>query len=244
MSLARTVKLASRGAASPEEREEVQAKCRVYQAQREQAEAEKRARQAKGLLEPETELAKREKELADARSTLALMEAGSRPEEVQAERAKLARLEEERLYLEGLLEKLLVASPVGGLVTTPRLHEKVGLYVKEGDLIGTIEEPTALVAEITLPEQAVARVQPGKAVKLKARAMPFQTFRTEVDRIAPAAGKGEAQSNVTIYCRLDNHAASLRPGMSGHARIATGTRSPGLILVDRALRYLRTEFWW
>jgi hypothetical protein len=32
--------------------------------------------------------------------------------------------------------------------------------------------------------------------------------------------------------------------MSGHARITTGTRSPGLILVDRALRYLRTEFWW
>jgi hypothetical protein len=90
----------------------------------------------------------------------------------------------------------------------------------------------------------VARVRPGQAVKLKARAMPFQTFRTEVDRIAPAAGKGEAQSNLTVYCRLDNHAASLRPGMSGHARIATGTRSPGLILVDRTLRYLRTEFWW
>jgi HlyD family secretion protein len=244
MSLARTQKLAGRGAASPEELDEAEAKCRIYQAQREASEAEKRASQAKGTLLAETELAKREKELADARSTLALMEAGSRPEEVEAERAKLARLEEENRYLGGLLEKLVVASPVGGLVTTARLHEKVGQYVKEGDLIGTVEEPAALVAEITLAEQDVVRVQPGQAVKLKARAMPFQTFRTEVDRIAPAAGKGEAQSNVTVYCRLDNQAASLRPGMSGHARIATGTRSPGLILVDRTLRYLRTEFWW
>jgi multidrug efflux pump subunit AcrA (membrane-fusion protein) len=244
VSLARTQKLAKRGAAPPEEIDEAEARCRIYQAQREQAEAEKRARQAKGTLEAESELAKRAKELADARATLALMEAGSRPEEIEAERAKLARLEEERRYLEGLREKVQVSSPVGGVVTTAHMKEKVGQYVKEGDLIGLIEEPAALVAEITLPEQDVARVQAGQAVKLKARAMPFQTFRTEVDRIAPAAGKGEAQSNVTVYCHLDNHAASLRPGMSGHARIATGTRSPGLILIDRTLRYLRTEFWW
>jgi hypothetical protein len=32
--------------------------------------------------------------------------------------------------------------------------------------------------------------------------------------------------------------------MTGHARIVTGRRAPGLILLDRALRYLRTEFWW
>jgi multidrug efflux pump subunit AcrA (membrane-fusion protein) len=244
MSLARTQKLASSGAASPEELDEAHTRCRIDQAQREQAEAEKRARQAKGTLEAETELAKREKELADARSALVLMEAGSRPEEVEAERAKLARLEEEGRYLDGLREKVQLSSPVGGVMTTPRLKEKVGQYVREGDLIGLIEEPVVLEAEVTLPEQDVARVRPGQAVELKARALPFETFRTEVDRIAPAAGKGDAQSNVTVYCRLENQGADLRPGMSGHARIATGTRSPGLILVDRTLRYLRTEFWW
>jgi multidrug efflux pump subunit AcrA (membrane-fusion protein) len=243
-SLARTQRLANNRAASPEELDEAQTRCRIDQAQREQAEAEKRARQAKGTLEAETELAKRDKELADARSALALMEAGSRPDEVEAERAKLARLEEEGRYLDGLREKVQVASPVGGVMTTARLKEKVGQYVREGDLIGIIEEPAVLEAEVTLPEQDVARVRPGQAVELKARALPFETFRTEVDRIAPAAGKGDAQSNVTVYCRLENQGAGLRPGMSGHARIATGSRSPGLILVDRALRYLRTEFWW
>ena len=93
-------------------------------------------------------------------------------------------------------------------------------------------------------EQDVARVRTGQAVELKARALPFETFTAPVDRIAPAAGKGDVQSSVTVYCRLENHGADLRPGMSGHARIATGSRSPGLILVDRTLRYLRTEFWW
>lgn len=244
VSLARIQKLASGGAVSPEELDDAQTRCQIGQAQREQSEAEKRARQAKGTLEAERELAKREKELADDRSALALMEAGSRPEEVEAEREKLARLEEEGRYLGGLREKFNVASSVDGLVTTARLREKVGQYMKEGDLICVIEEPAVLEAEITMPEQDVARVRPGQTVELKARVLPFETFRTEVERIAPAAGKGEVQSSVTVYCRLKNEGADLRPGMSGHARIATGSRSPGLILVDRALRYLRTEFWW
>jgi hypothetical protein len=32
--------------------------------------------------------------------------------------------------------------------------------------------------------------------------------------------------------------------MTGHARVYTGRRAIGLILADRALRFLRTEFWW
>ena len=216
----------------------------VCQAQEEQARAEKRARQAKGTIEAEAELARRDKELADARTSLALMEAGSRPEEIEAERARLARLEEERSYLTGLCGKLAVTSPVAGVITTPRLKEKVGQYLHEGDLIGMVEEPGGLEAEIAVPEQDVRRLQVGQQVELKARSAPFETVTVQVDRIAPAAGKGEVQSTITVYCRLGDCAADLRPGMTGHARIVTGRRAPGLIFLDRGLRYLRTEFWW
>jgi putative peptide zinc metalloprotease protein len=242
--LAQARKLLARRAVSSEEFSEAEKQCQVLQAQRQQAEADRRACAAKGTLEAETELARREKELADAQGTLTLMEAGTRPEEVEAEQAHLARLEEEARYLDGLRQKVSLCSPVGGVIVTPRLREKVGQYVKEGDLIGVVEEPEVLEAEITLAEQDVARVQVGQAVELKARALPFARFTTEVARIAPAAGKGDVQSSVTIYCLVKNPGAELRPGMSGHARIATGSRSPGLILVDRTLRYLRTEFWW
>ena len=140
-------------------------------------------------------------------------------------------------------EKLQILSPVSGLVTTPHLKEKTGQYLKEGDLICIIEEPTALEVEIAVGEQEVARVQPGQAVDLKARALPFETFTARVDRIAPAAGHGEVQSTVTLYCRLEE-GADLRPGMTGHARVYTGRRPAATILYDRALRFLRTEFWW
>jgi len=53
-----------------------------------------------------------------------------------------------------------------------------------------------------------------------------------------------AEAHVTVYCRLDDRAADLRPGMTGYARVSTSRRSIGAIVTDRALRLLRTEFWW
>jgi multidrug efflux pump subunit AcrA (membrane-fusion protein) len=111
-------------------------------------------------------------------------------------------------------------------------------------LICVVEDPAALEVEVSVAEQDVAGVRPGQEVALKARALPFATFITSVDRVAPAAGKGEVQSSVTIYCRLDNVTGELRPDMTGHARIYTGPRTVGAFVADRALRFLRTEFWW
>jgi multidrug resistance efflux pump len=245
--------LAGRSVLSAEQLQESESRYRVSQARLAEAQAAKRARQAKGALEAEAELARREKELADAQAALSLLEAGSRPDEIEAERARLARLHEEARYLEGLRGKLLVHSPAGGVITTAYLRERVGQYVREGELICQVEEPGALEAEIALPEQEVARVEPGQAVELKARALPFETLRAQVDRMAPAAARGEVQGTVTIYCRLDPALTSppgpgqpggLRPGMSGHARVYTGRRPVGRFLLDRVLRFVRTEFWW
>ena len=229
---------------SGEEYGEVEMRCRVCRAQLEQARAEREARQALGTQDAEAELARREKELADAQAALALLEAGSRPEEVEVGRARLARVQEEVRYFEGVQKKEEVCTPVAGLVTTPRLREKVGTYVQEGEPLCTVEEPAALEAEVSLAEQEAARVRVGQVVQLKTRALPFQTLTARVERVAPVVGPGEVQGTVTVYCTLESPGAELRPGMTGHARIGTGRRVVGAILLDRALRFLRTEFWW
>jgi multidrug efflux pump subunit AcrA (membrane-fusion protein) len=242
--LTRAQQLRSLNALSIEEHAEAVKKCKVFKAQLEQAQAQQRARQALGVQEAEAEWARRAKDLADAQATLTLLEAGTRPEEIEAERARLARLQEEARYLEQHRDKLSVHSPVAGSVTTPRLKEKVGQYVREGDLICVVEELAGMEVEITLAEQDVARVCPGQAAVLRVRALPFETLETHVDRIAPAAGHGDVQSTVTVYCRLDDCPPGLRPGMTGYGRVYTGPRPVGRVLLDRALRWLRTECWW
>ena len=245
--LARARKLADRGAESREQLREAETKWRVAQAQLRQSEARKRAREASGTQEAEAELSLREQKLAEARAALALLEMGARPEEIEAERARLALLQEEARYLEGLVGRVEVTSPVGGLVATPRLKEKVGQYLREGDLICEIESPDALEYEVVVAEQDEARIRPGQPVVLKARALPYETFRARVGRIAPRASKAEkaeVQATFVVYCDLDDRGTGLRPGMTGHARIACGRKLIGEILLNSMLRVIRTEFWW
>jgi putative peptide zinc metalloprotease protein len=236
--------LVGRGALAQEQIFEDEGTYRVSQARLAEAQAARRALQAKGTLEAEAEVARREKELAETRTALRLLEAGSRPEEIEAQRARLAGLEQELKHLEDQRRKQDVFCPIPGLMTTPRLKEKVGQYLHEGDLIAVVEARAALELEIALAEQDVARVRPGQAVRLKARALPYETFTTVVDRVAPTGVRGEAQSSVTVYGRLDHAPDDLRTEMTGYARVDTGRRPIGAILVDRMLRFVRTEFWW
>jgi len=162
-------------------------------------------------------------------------------------------------YLEDVQGKLLVRSPVPGLITTPRLKEKVGQYFKEGELICVLEDLEHLEVEIVVSEEEATCIQPGQAVELKARALPLRTFTSAVSRQAPVA-RGEtaaeqpgrppvprrldAPSTVTVCCGVEDPLQELRPGLTGYARIYRDKRSIGAILLDRSLRFLRTEFWW
>ncbi|HEY1378336.1 MAG TPA: efflux RND transporter periplasmic adaptor subunit [Gemmataceae bacterium] len=174
--------------------------------------------------------------------------------ELEETRAKLASAKEEVQYLEGQAAKLAVYSPVPGLIMTPRLREKVGQFLREGELICVVEDPAVLRAEVKLPEQEVERVRPGQRVELKARALPFEVFVGTVERVAPAAAaeagptgaaaSASAQSTVTVYCQFEADHPDLRPGMTGHARVQCGRLPAGRVLGERMLRFIRTEFWW
>ncbi len=259
-------KLLGRGAASDEQYRQAEMKLRVSLSQEEQARSQKRVRLAEGTLEAEAELARREKQWAEERSALVLLEAGTRPEEVEAARAHLARVAEEARYLATIRDRLVITSPVSGVITTPRLKERAGLHLAEGQPICEVETLSAVEAEIAVDEQDILRVRPGQAISLRARSLPFQTFTARVDRIAPStiqaqdpagAGAGAPRledrgpsadrrtpGSVVVYCRLDGSPWGLRTGMTGYARIVCGRRPCGEILAFHALRVLRTEFWW
>jgi multidrug efflux pump subunit AcrA (membrane-fusion protein) len=264
--LVRARRLMERQALQVDELRETEKTVRVTQAQLAEAEARHRARLIEATLKQESELAKREHELADAQATLRLMEAGTRPEEIEAESAHLARLVEEERYLDGLQSRLLIQSPVSGVITTPRLKERVGQHLQEGELIGEVEALSVVEAEIALAEHDIARVRPGQRIHLKARSHAFETFATQVDRIgqstlrsgrhgAPGAPAGaeqltapppgpESAATVVVYCHLAGGSFDLRTGMTGYARVFLGRRPIGEILAHRVLRLLRTELWW
>ncbi|HEV8603805.1 MAG TPA: efflux RND transporter periplasmic adaptor subunit [Tepidisphaeraceae bacterium] len=233
-----------RNAVSQQEYNEVEKNFHVCEAVLEEHRAKQKERVEMGTTLFEAEVARRAQQLADAKSTLVLLEAGTRPEEITAQRARLNSLREELKYLEQLQEKSPLRGGCAGRVVTPHLAEKVGQYFKEGELLLVIEDTSVLEAEISLPEQEAMRVRGGQQVELKLPASPYETHRGTVVRIAPSAVPGDVRSSITIYCSLQKSPEALRPGMSGYARICCGKQPMGLVLGDRVMRSLRTDFWW
>jgi multidrug efflux pump subunit AcrA (membrane-fusion protein) len=245
--LSRAKTLHAQQAISSKDFEAAQLRLRAAQAACDKAAADKRSVESRGVLLVELELAERNHDLASLESALTVMEAGSRPEEINAQQARVNRLREELRELEERQRQLVVCSPVGGLVTTHRFCEKVGSHFQAGDLILLVEDPSSLEAEIRLDEQAVRRVHNGQTATLRPRAVPLEKVSAVVRRVADAAVPAEAAgsaSRVHVNCILDRSTERLRPGMSGYARIDTGRRPVGAILIDRLLQNLKTEYWW
>jgi HlyD family secretion protein len=226
------------------EYERAKRELKVTEAQKKQAMAEEQARQALLVLETESDLVQRERELAEARAALNLMEAGTRPELLEAKKAELERVREELAYLEELEKDQVLRTPIAGVVTSPDMSTKEGTFLKEGDLFCEVVDTSRLKAEIAVPDRAAARVQIGQPIDLKVRALPYRTLRAPVGQVAPVLDAGEANPTARIYCWLNNPGRELRPGMSGYARVHLGTRSLGSVLLDRMSRFVRREFWW
>jgi multidrug resistance efflux pump len=188
----------------------------------------------------------REKELEEAKRKLTVLLAGNRIEEIEATQAEIDRLRAQQRFVEEESRLVSIVSPIAGVVTTPRLKEKIGQDIKKGELIALVQELRTVTAEISIPEKEIADVQLGQKVMLKARGYPRITFCGVVSAIAPMATKAEESTvdrSIRVSTRLDNAGLLLRSEMTGNAKIYCGRQRVFSLVTRRLVRYLRVEFW-
>jgi putative peptide zinc metalloprotease protein len=204
-----------------------------------------------------------ENDVADARGRLDLLVRRSRPEDLEASRARLESLEKQRRFLDGEVRELTVVSPVSGIVATPapQLKEMNGQLVARGALIAKVYDFSTVMARIVVSEKEIGDVRVGQPVALRVRAYPNATFHGTVTAIAtaadgtpivaaqtapgstPAVGSAVAGKTFTITTRIDNRALLLKAGMTGYAKILGGQRRIVALVARRLARSLRVEVW-
>jgi HlyD family secretion protein len=185
-------------------------------------------------------------ELHEAQGRLDLLLAGSRVEDIEALEAEIGRLRAQERLLEDQLTRLLVLSPIPGVVTTHRLKEKLGQNVRKGDLIATVQELGTVTAELAIPEKEIADVKLGQQVVLKARAYPEKNFAGTIAAIAPIANREanpQGQKVFLVTTQIRNESHLLTSEMTGNARIYCGQRRMVDLLTRRLAHYLRVEVW-
>jgi putative peptide zinc metalloprotease protein len=231
---------------SRKEFEEAEENAAIRLKELEESEAELKLILADDLGELRKALKVAEKEIGEKDAKLKLVLAGSRPEEIEAIEAEISRLEAQRQYTGDQLQLLRVISPMSGLITTPKLKEKIGQNVRKGDLIAQVHELKTIRAEISVSENEIGDVQVGQEVILKARAYPQKSFHGKISSLATTAVKGDngySTRSVLVVTEIANDAFLLKPEMTGNAKIYCGKRSIIDLVTRRFVRYLRVEFW-
>ena len=186
----------------------------------------------------------------------------SQPEEIEANTARLDRLETERRYLEEQLGLLDIVSPVSGIVATPtpQLRAMERQLVSRGALIAKVYDFSSVTAQIVVPEKEIADVRVGQPVVLKARAYPDAEFIGTVTAIATStegsasmtagmstAGlapvSGAPSQKFIVTTRIDNRSYLLKPGMTGQAKVLGGERRVIGLINRRLVRTFKVQFW-
>jgi len=131
--------------------------------------------------------------------------------------------------------EMAVDAPCTGTILA--LHvQTAGAVVLESDVLAEVACAGArLQAELRVPQQGLARVGPGQAVKLMYDAFPYQRYGVRygtVRWVSPASAGVEDAASFRVFAELDESAVRvqgesrpLAPGMGGRAAVIVGRRS-------------------
>ncbi len=125
------------------------------------------------------------------------------------------------------LDDLALSSPIDGTVTRRAIEpgEMVETGVqssRESAALLTVADLSRLVVKTDLDQIDVAKVKPGQGVGVTLDAIPGETFRAHVTKVAPASVK-RTRKDVEVFpveAELDKADPRIKPGMTGDVRIS------------------------
>jgi RND family efflux transporter MFP subunit len=124
------------------------------------------------------------------------------------------------------LDDTSVRAPFDGLVAQRLVS--VGDYVTRGTKVATVVRINPLRVELTVPEQFVSEVAPGRPVALQVDAYRDRTFVGEVKYVSPAL-RAETRALI-VEAIVPNPTAELKPGFFATAQIEQAGQHPGVLV--------------
>jgi len=158
--------------------------------------------------------------LLAAQSRYSLLQSGSRPEAVEAQRLEVERSQAVRDSSRTQLADTSVASPLSGRVLSKNYEQ--GEYVNAGAAIATVGDMRDCWVKIYLSTGQLGQIRLGQAAKVKVDAYPDKTFRGVIREISQNAEYTPRQSitqreraNLVFAVKvgIDNAEEFMKPGL-------------------------------
>jgi GAF domain-containing protein/biotin carboxyl carrier protein len=193
------------------------------------------------LLGTDREATAAEAASADRLASLAASRGDAAEEGLQ--RARADALRREVALLDQELALTTVRAPVAGTVLTPRVEERAGASLSEGDLLLTLGRTDTLELEMGVEQRDILRVRPGQEVRLRVDALPQRTFGGVVTSVAQLPTGGGTEVRYPVRALVPNPDGLLRPEMVAHARVLTDPASSATRLLRGPWRWARLAWW-
>ena len=126
----------------------------------------------------------------------------------------------------------VVKAPFAGAVG--ERFVSVGDYVTRGMKVATVVRINPLRVELTVPEQYVSAVAPGRAVTFDVDAYPGETFSGQVRYVSPSVTA--ATRALMLEAVVPNPNGRLKPGFFAVARIEEAGKQSGILAPATAVR--------
>jgi HlyD family secretion protein len=171
-------------------------------------------------------------------SKAALTEAinGTLPETIRVAESELAILDSRLKVVERSIEKCTIRAPFAGVVLSRAVDP--GAYARAGDVVLQVLANTDVEAILQIPEQFIHAFQPGLEVKLRADALPGQSFAAVCVAVIPEADR--RTRNLSVRLKLKEAVPGLYDGMYLRTEVPVAT-AKGVTLVPLDAVTLRDD---
>ncbi len=169
--------------------------------------------------------------LAEAKARLALLKAGTRPEQIAQAKAAVEQQRQQVAYIQQQIDKTSIRAPFAGRIT--RLMTEQGQWVSPGTPVAEVIDLHQVFVVVDVPERAIDRVERGLPVTVEIADLAMRRAGV-VERIIPQADPSTHTFPVKVLVDNDER-SSLKPGMFATCLLPLGRPTPQLLVPRSAV---------
>jgi len=176
------------------------------------------------------EKAKLQKDIKISRGDLRNLASEGMPYEIQRKRLELKKLENQLEIIEKKLSYVRIRSTSDGRILTKKPEELLDKQVVIGEVIALIAAFDKKSCILTIDDKNVMDIKDENPVKFTLQSMPDKLFKGNISYVSQVKTEAENDGEVSGYLAyVDssqlNENSAVRFGMSGKAKINTGTKT-------------------
>jgi multidrug resistance efflux pump/transcriptional regulator with GAF, ATPase, and Fis domain len=141
------------------------------------------------------------------------------------------------------IDNAQLRSPISGIVMTPSIQDAAGEHLDAGATFAQVLDLSSAIVNVAIPQADAALLQPGQRVAIKLDSYPQRSWHGSVSIVSLQATAGDGERTFTARVALANDDATLRAGMTGRAKISTGYRPAGYVLLRRPALWIWQTLW-